>query len=81
MRLPGQNQERIGQVLPGLASLADSQVQGFRIAVAYITKAGCDLLLDVVSKKVGVSHWDSIPKAVMTSFDSGQAEARSLQPE
>lgn len=78
MKIISQNGDNKGQVLLGLISLGDSQIQELRIAVAYITKAGSDLLFDVLSNKVGKSLWDSIPKIVTTSFDFGFTEPAAL---
>lgn len=78
MKIISQNGDNKGQVLLGLTSLGDSQIQGLRIAIAYITKAGSDLLFDVLSNKVGKSLWNSIPKIVTTSFDFGLTEPAAL---
>lgn len=78
MKIISQNEDNKGQVLLGLTSLGDSQIQGLRIAVAYITKAGSDLLFDVLSNKVGKSLWNNIPKIITTSFDFGLTEPAAL---
>jgi HKD family nuclease len=78
MKIISQNANNKGQVLLGMYALADSQLRGLRLAVAYITKSGCDLLFDVLSNKIGKRHWDDIPKAIITSFDFGFTEPAAL---
>lgn len=78
MKIITQNEDNKGQILLGLSSLGDSQIQGLRMGVAYITKAGSDLLFDVLSNKIGKSLWNSIPKIITTSFDFGLTEPAAL---
>lgn len=50
-----------------------------RVAAAYVTQSGCDLLLSAAHDSVGDAAFRAMPKTLMTSFDYGLTEPRALR--
>jgi HKD family nuclease len=68
-----------GEILSRLTSFATSDVTRLRIAVAYVTAAGCDLLYSRLRDRLGTGAWSQIPKTVITSLDFGLTEPAALK--
>jgi HKD family nuclease len=74
-----QNDLRPAEILAALEDLAVPDTAGLRLAVAYVTKTGCDELIPRLEDRIGTSMWSAIPKAVVTSFDFGLTEPEALR--
>lgn len=75
----GQTELRPGTVLEVLVDLADRNVTRVRLAVAYITRAGSDLLIPRLAARIGVHKWRDAEKVVVTCFDFGMTEPEALR--
>jgi HKD family nuclease len=61
-----------------LADLLHNDVRAVRIASAYTTMAGSQIVYDAVRNELG-GDLDTIPKRVLTSFDFGLTEPQALR--
>ncbi|EFH09614.1 hypothetical protein HMPREF0731_4169 [Pseudoroseomonas cervicalis ATCC 49957] len=50
-----------------------------RIASAYVTRGGCDILLDSLRAAVSAARFQAMPKVLITSFDFGLTEPQALR--
>lgn len=73
-----QNRFQPSEMLITLASLANRQITNLRVAVAYTTYAGCDLLLPTLANRIGLG-WQVLPKTIVTSLDFGHTEPQALR--
>ncbi|MFQ5872198.1 MAG: restriction endonuclease PLD domain-containing protein [Dehalococcoidia bacterium] len=74
-----QSHVRPTEILSALTSLSDNRTTEIRIAVAYVTRSGCDLLFPRMQDSIGRSRWPHVPKTVITSFDFGHTEPEALE--
>lgn len=78
MELIVQDESQPGLVLDALLSLASQGIDQVRIAVAYTTLGGSDLLVPQWRQRMGTRAWDAIPKVLVTSVDYGLTEPDAL---
>ena len=50
-----------------------------RVASAYVTLSGCNILLGAVRDAVGTAQFAAMPKMLVTSFDFGLTEPQALR--
>lgn len=50
-----------------------------RVAAAYVTRGGCELLLASLRAAVNAARFDAMPKVLITSFDFGLTEPQALR--
>jgi HKD family nuclease len=72
-----QSELRPGEILRAIESLVGHDTTGIRIASAYITTGGLNLLLPRLKALVGAA-WGGITKEVVTSFDYGFTDHLAL---
>lgn len=77
MNLVVQDELQPGVVLDALLSCANQDINQLRIAVAYTTVGGLELLLPQWRQRIG-DGWDAIPKTLLTSIDYGLTEPEAL---
>lgn len=77
MNLVVQDELQPGVVLDALLSCASQNIDQLRIAVAYTTLGGLDLLLPQWRQRIG-DAWDAIPKVLITSIDYGLTDPAAL---
>ncbi|MES2676081.1 MAG: restriction endonuclease PLD domain-containing protein [Pseudomonadota bacterium] len=58
--------------------LITPNLTGLKIASAYVTTGGCDLLFDAIKNIIGQDQFNQIPKVLITSLDYGLTEPRAL---
>ena len=73
-----QNQVAPAAIRNAIVDLIDLELSDIRIASAYVTQGGCDLLLAAVSNVVGPATFEAMPKTLVTSFDFGLTEPQAL---
>lgn len=78
MELIVQDELRPGVVLDALVSLASQNIDRVRVAVAYTTLGGSDLLVPQWRQRIGTGAWEAIPKVLVTSVDYGLTEPDAL---
>lgn len=78
MELVVQDESTPGVVLDALLSLASQTIDQLRIAVAYTTVGGSQLLLSQWRQRVGAAAWHAIPKVLLTSVDFGLTDPEAL---
>ncbi len=61
-----------------LVDLAGKDTTELRIASAYVTHSGSNLLLQAITKSLGQDAFAAIPKVLVTSFDFGLTEPNAL---
>jgi hypothetical protein len=61
-----------------LVDSADQTVSEVRVAVAFTTLSGCELLIPALAEGVGHEQWEAIPKTFVTGFDFGITEPAAL---
>lgn len=74
-----QSPRRPSEMLIALSALADKDIEGVRIAVAYVTGSGYDELMPQLSLRIGEDRWLDIPKVIVTSLDFGLTDPRALR--
>ncbi|MBX3351678.1 MAG: phospholipase D family protein [Phycisphaeraceae bacterium] len=78
MELILQDETSPGVVLDALISLADQRIDQLRIAVAYTTLGGSELLMPQWRQRVGDVAWQALPKVLITSVDFGLTDPAAL---
>lgn len=71
-------EDRPGAVFAALSQRATSGLTRVRIAVAYVTLAGCRMLFDGFQSRL-LGAWEDVEKQVVTSFDYGLTEPEALE--
>lgn len=66
------------EVAFALQDLVRDDLYRIRIAVAYVTRAGCRRLVGAIEEKLGPSALQSVSKLLVTSFDFGHTEPEAL---
>ena len=74
-----QNELQPGRVLTDVLALAQHDAVSLKIAVAYATRGGCEMLLPRLQAQVGTQSWLRIPKTFIVSFDYGLTEPSALE--
>ncbi|EIU7205263.1 phospholipase D family protein [Pseudomonas aeruginosa] len=62
-----------------IVDLIPANLNEIIVASAYVTRGGCDLLLDAVYNAVGQAVFEEIPKTLLTSIDYGLTEPAALR--
>lgn len=62
-----------------VVDLIPADATDIRVASAYVTMSGCELLLDAARASVGEAAFRAMPKMLVTSFDYGLTEPRALR--
>jgi len=62
-----------------LVDMVASGVIDIRVASAYVTLGGANILLSAVANAVGPAAFEAMPKTLVTSFDFGITEPRAIQ--
>lgn len=78
MNLVVQDELQPGVVLDALLSCASQNVDQLRIAVAYTSLGGLELLLPQWRQRIG-DAWNALPKVLITSIDYGLTEPEALR--
>ncbi len=73
-----QDPARPNGVLQAIADCADETVSEFRMAVAFATLGGCELLFPTLVARIGAEGWEAIPKRIVTGLDFGITEPAAL---
>ncbi|MCC6228555.1 MAG: NgoFVII family restriction endonuclease [Phycisphaerales bacterium] len=79
MELLVQDDTNAGLVLDGILSLATDAVESLRIAVAYTTYGGAELLVSSIRQRVPAAAWEGLHKVLITSVDFGLTEPSALE--
>ena len=74
-----QNAEVPARMRNALADLVAAGIIDIRVASAYVTLDGANILLNEVENAVGKAAFKAMPKTLVTSFDYGLTEPRALQ--
>ena len=68
-----------GRIRDAVADLIVQDTVALRVASAYTTLAGCELLLDALEQSVGGRAFAAMPKTLVTCFDFWITEPRALR--
>lgn len=68
-----------GVLLSGLGALVVPATSKLRVAVAYVSAAGADLVCSHLEQQLLPKAWKSAPKHFLTSFDFGHTEPKALK--
>lgn len=74
-----QNANQPAAIRNAIVDLGLSETIDVRVAAAYVTLGGSDILLKALRDAVGVAAFDAIPKLLVTSFDFGLTEPQALR--
>lgn len=74
-----QNATEPASLRNALVDLVASGVTDIRVAAAYVTLGGANVLLSAVANAVGPAPFAAMPKTLVTSFDFGITEPQALQ--
>ena len=74
-----QNPTSPDQILFALRDLVDADLTGFRISVAYATRAGCENLASILEERLGEGALLAASKQLVTSFDFGHTDPEALR--
>ncbi|NVM80186.1 HKD family nuclease [Duganella sp. SG902] len=74
-----QNAMNPAAIRNAIADLIPNDASDMRLASAYMTRSGCNLLLDAVYDSVGRDAFQLMPKLILTSFDFGLTEPQALR--
>jgi HKD family nuclease len=74
-----QNTRNPAAIRNAIADLIPNDAADMRLASAYMTRSGCNLLLDAAYDSVGRDAFLAIPKLILTSFDFGLTEPQALR--
>lgn len=78
MHVVAQGESAPGEILSALLAITGEQTTAVRIAVAYTTFGGCNLLIPQLAVRVGRARWEGMPKTFVTSLDFGLTEPEAL---
>ena len=62
-----------------IIDLITPEMTELRIASAYVTHSGSEILLDAARRVLGAERFAAIPKLLLTSIDFGLTDPRALQ--
>ena len=74
-----QNSIAPANIRHALVDLAGSDTIELRVASAYVTRSGSDVLLEAITNSLGEEAFSEIPKMLATSFDFGLTEPLALR--
>lgn len=74
-----QNAMNPGAIRNAVADLIPHDAVDMRLASAYMTRSGCNLLLNAAYDAVGRDAFLAIPKLILASFDFGLTEPQALR--
>jgi HKD family nuclease len=74
-----QSPSRPGVLLSGLGALVVPATSKLRVAVAYVSAAGADLVCSHLEQQLLPKAWKFAPKHFLTSFDFGHTEPKALE--
>ena len=74
-----QNSAAQANIRNAVVDLIAQNTTELRVASAYVTRSGSDVLLNAVANSVGDKAFVAIPKMLVTSFDFGLTEPQALQ--
>ena len=74
-----QNSTAPGNIRHAIVDLVGQNTTELRVASAYVTRSGSNILLDAVVNSLGVEAFSAIPKLLVTSFDFGLTEPQVLR--
>ena len=74
-----QNSAAPANIRHAVVDLIAHSVTELRVASAYVTRSGSDVLLDAISNSLGDAAFAAIPKMLVTSFDFGLTEPDVLR--
>jgi hypothetical protein len=74
-----QNAIEPGGIRNAIVDLVALGVTDVRVASAYVTLSGCNILLAAVRGGVGLAAFAAMPKLLVTSFDFGLSEPQALR--
>lgn len=74
-----QNAMEPASIRNAIVDLITPDLTGLKIASAYVTTSGCELLFDAVKNIIGHDQFNAIPKTLITSIDYGLTEPKALQ--
>ena len=75
----GQTRIQPGSVLEAIESLLHPPPVALRLAVAYVTRAGVEVIRRRAIELVGEAVWQQLPKQLVTCFDFGITEPDALE--
>ncbi|MCY4362493.1 MAG: phospholipase D family protein [Gammaproteobacteria bacterium] len=74
-----QNSTAPGNIRHAIVDLVGQNTTELRVASAYVTRSGSNILLDAVANSLGGEAFAAIPKLLITSFDFGFTEPQALR--
>lgn len=74
-----QNEANPAQIRNAIVDLIKPSLVEIRIASAYVTLSGTEIVLDAVYNAVGEDTFLAMPKTLVTSFDFGLTEPKALR--
>ncbi|MDE0331164.1 MAG: phospholipase D family protein [Nitrospinae bacterium] len=74
-----QNSAAPANIRNAVVDLISQNTTELRVASAYVTCSGSDVLLNAVANSIGDEAFVAIPKMLVTSFDFGLTEPQALQ--
>ena len=74
-----QNSTAPAYIRHAVIDLIGQNTTELRVASAYVTRSGSDVLLDALNNSLGVTVFAAIPKLLVTSFDFGLTEPQALR--
>ena len=74
-----QNSIAPAKIRHALVDLAGQDTTELRVASAYVTRSGSNVLLEAITNSLGERAFSAIPKILVTSFDFGLTEPHALQ--
>ena len=78
MRLVVQSPTRPERIISALEDMIEEDTSAIRLAVAYVTLSGTDLLIERLVQKLGEKKWSKVKKQIITCFDYGFTEPEAL---
>ncbi|MEL6065311.1 phospholipase D family protein [Methylobacterium sp. DCY52] len=78
MRLVVQSPTRPERIISALEDMIEEDTSAIRLAVAYVTLSGTDLLIERMVQKLGEQKWNRVNKQIITCFDFGFTEPEAL---
>ncbi len=74
-----QTPEQPAEIRNAIVDILDAQVTDVRIASAYVTLGGSEILFDCLSEYLPQDRIDKIPKTLITCLDFGITEPEALR--
>ena len=74
-----QNAAQPAGIRDAIVDLITDRTTDVRVASAYVTFGGADILLSALKHAVGAAAFSAMPKMLITSFDYGITEPKALR--